>query len=47
MKKVVKLLGANETGENIMDKVYEFEKKLANVSVVIVIWYVTCIVKNS
>ena len=32
MKKIVTLLGANETGINLMDQVYEFEAKLANVS---------------
>ena len=32
MKKIVRLLGANGTGEALMDKVYDFEKKLANVN---------------
>eukprot|EP00794_Sanderia_malayensis_P015175 gene15175-16734_t len=32
MKTIVTLLGANETGTNIMDQVYEFEKKLANIT---------------
>lgn len=32
MKKIVVLLGANKTGEALMDKVFDFEKKLANMS---------------
>ena len=31
MKKLVTLLGANENGTLLMDQVYEFEKRLANV----------------
>ena len=33
MKKIVSLLGANQTGFDMMDRVFEFEKKLANVSI--------------
>ena len=31
MKDIAVLLGANKTGIDLMDQVYEFEKKLANV----------------
>ena len=31
MKKIVRLLGANDTQVKYMDEIYEFEKKLANV----------------
>lgn len=33
MKAIVKELGANDSGVQLMEDVFEFEKKLANVSV--------------
>lgn len=37
MKKIVSLLGANQTGFDMMDRVFEFEKKLANITMPIAV----------